>query len=133
MEALTAVHLFSFVPVVAFGGVIWFERHHRAGGHIRTVALFRSLVVMAVLGVFQTLAWVLRGGLPLVWPQLLLVSGSLYALALLLLEYSIHAQRIEESFQRINFFTDTNELDWLAGDLAYGQCCAAASIAICFG
>ena len=103
MEALTAVHLFSFVPVVAFGGVIWFERHRRTGGRIRTAALFRSLVIMAALGVFQTLAWAFRGGLPLDWPQLFVVSGSLYALALLLLEYSIHAQRIEESFLSQDF------------------------------
>ena len=103
MDALTAVHLFSFVPVLAVGGVLWFERRPRSGGRVRTVFLLRSLVVLGAVGVFQTFTWVFRGGLPLVWPQVFVLSSLLYALAFLLLEYSIHAQRIQESFLSQDF------------------------------
>lgn len=103
MDTVTLLHLFSFVPIVGFGSVLWFERRRRPGGQGRTVALFRSLAVMAVIGVMQTLTWVFREAVPFAWPQVFVLSGLLYFLALILLEYAIHAKRIAESFLSADF------------------------------
>ena len=98
MELFTYFHLFTFVPVVAVGGIFWFERMYRHGAQKRTLFLFLSLVILALTGVLQTMAWTLRGNLTFDWPQLFVLSSIMYFAAFLTLEYAIHVKRIEESF-----------------------------------
>ena len=47
MDLFNDFHLFSFLPVLAFGGVFWYERMHRQGAQKRTTYLFLSLVALA--------------------------------------------------------------------------------------
>lgn len=98
MELFNYFHLFSFLPVLAFGGVFWYERTQRHGAQKRTTYLFLSLMCLALVGVLQTTAWTFRGVMPFTWPQVFVLSGVLYFGALIFLEYAIHVKRIEESF-----------------------------------
>lgn len=98
MEMFNYFHLFSFLPVLAFGGVFWYERMQRHGAQKRTTYLFLSLLCLALVGVLQTLAWTYRAVMPFTWPQVFVLSGLLYFNALIFLEYAIHVKRIEESF-----------------------------------
>lgn len=98
MDALVVFQLFSFVPVLAFGGVFWYERLKRQGDQARTSLLLWSLVTLAAAGVVQSAAWVFREAVPFSWPQVYVLSSLLYFLALFLLEYAVHVKRIEESF-----------------------------------
>jgi sigma-B regulation protein RsbU (phosphoserine phosphatase) len=103
MELFNYFHLFTFVPVVAVGGIFWFERMYRHGAQKRTVYLFLSLVILAAVGVFQMMAWTLRDTFPADWAQLFVCSTILYYLAFLVLEYAIHVKRIDESFLSQDF------------------------------
>lgn len=98
MEMLNYFHLFSFLPVLAFGGVFWYERMHRHGAQKRTTYLFLSLLCLALVGVIQTGATTFAKEMPFTWPQVFVLSGILYFGALIFLEYAIHVKRIEESF-----------------------------------
>jgi sigma-B regulation protein RsbU (phosphoserine phosphatase) len=108
-------HLFSFLPVLAFGGVFWYERMHRQGAHKRTTYLFLSLVSLALVGLLQTLAWTFRSVMPVTWPQVLVLSGILYFIALMFLEYAIHVKRIEESFLLNDYRKEIKRLAIWAG------------------
>jgi|GEM_PF-1227637 len=103
MELFNYLQLFSFIPVLGFGGIFWFERMQRHGAQKRTTYLFLSLLTLAITGVVQTLAWTFRDVAPFLWAQVFVVSGLLYFLAFLFLEYAIHVKRIEESFLSTDF------------------------------
>ena len=110
MELLNAFHVFSFLPVVAFGGVIWYERMHRHGAQKRTNYLFLSLSALAVVALLQGVTWAFKTVLPFTWPQVFVLSGILYFLALIFLEYAIHVKRIEESFLSSDFHREVRRL-----------------------
>jgi len=121
VDRFTEFHLFSFLPVLAFGAVICYERWQRHGTQKRTVYLFYSLVALALAGLLQAVTWVLREPFPDTWPQVFVLSGILYFLALIFLEYAIHVKRIEESFLSVDFRREMRALRiWfaLAGVLA---------------
>lgn len=116
MEMFNYFHLFSFLPVLAFGGVFWYERMQRHGAQKRTTYLFLSLLCLALVGVLQTLAWTFRGVMPLTWPQVFVLSGILYFGALIFLEYAIHVKRIEESFLLTDYRKELmGMMPWAAG------------------
>jgi len=115
MELASLFQLFSFVPVLAIGGIFWYERMRRHGAQKRTTYLLLSLVALVLTGILQALAWAFRAEVPFSWPQVFVVSSLLYFLALLSLEYAIHVKRIEESFLGNDFFRGLRHLGlWLA-------------------
>ncbi|MEI8093303.1 MAG: SpoIIE family protein phosphatase [Spirochaetales bacterium] len=103
MDLLIDFHLFSFIPVIAIGGIFWAERMFRHGPQKRTNYLFLALLAIAAVGIAQTASWVMKDSWLLIWPQLLVASGVLYFLAFMFLEYAIHVKRIEESFLAVDF------------------------------
>jgi len=130
MDTLTLFHLFSFLPVLAFGGVFWFERLQRQGAQKRTFYLALSLGALALVGLLQAGAYLARGVVPLSWPQVYVLSGFLYFAALFALEYAIHVKRIEESFLGKDFNKEVTHLGlWfgLAGVVAVLVLVLAAS------
>lgn len=125
MELMNEFQLFSFLPALALGGLVWYERMHRHAGQKRTRYLAFSLVSLFLAAVIQTLAWVYRSAVPYAWPQVFVLSGLLYFSTLIFLEYAIHVKRIEESFLAKDF---RNELRTMAFWLA--PACLVAVIAL---
>ena len=115
MDLFNDFHLFSFLPVLAFGGVFWYERMHRQGAQKRTTYLFLSLIALALVGVVQTLAWTFRTVMPVTWPQVQVLSGILYFASFMFLEYAIHVKRIEESFLLNDYRKEIKRLAVWAG------------------
>ncbi len=100
MDALVDFHLFSFLPILAIGGTLWYERTRRHGTPKRTNLLLRSLAAITAVGVLQFAVWALK--VP-AWSQVFVLSGILYFMASFYLEYAIHVKRIEESFLTADF------------------------------
>ena len=121
MELFNAFHLFSYLPVMGFGFILWYERMRRQGAQKRTTYLLLSLVALGLSGVVQAAATIFQSVLPFTWPQVFVLSGILYFLALIFLEYAIHVKRIQESFLSGDFHREVRGLGhWfgLAGLLA---------------
>lgn len=107
MDALVDFHLFSFLPILAIGGTLWYERTRRHGTARRTNLLLRSLIAITAVGVLQFAVWALR--VP-AWSQVFVLSGILYFMASFNLEYAIHVKRIEESFLTGDFRREVRSL-----------------------
>jgi len=103
MELFNTFHLFSYLPVLAFGGIIWYERMRRQGAQKRTTYLLLSLAALTLSAMVQAAATLLQTSMPFTWPQVFVLSGIFYFLALIFLEYAIHVKRIQESFLSKDF------------------------------
>lgn len=98
-------HLFTFVPLVGLGGILWFERMLRHPSQKRTLFLFFSLVSLTFVGIFQVIAATFPALFPSVANYQVIASSLLgYFIAFTTLEYSIHCKRIDESFLDKDFF-----------------------------
>lgn len=97
-------HLFTFFSVIGIGVILWYERVARRGASARTLFLFLGLLLVTIVGIFQSFTQSFRELFPpTINFQILALSGFLFYLALVLLEYSIHARRIRESFLMPDF------------------------------
>ncbi len=97
-------HLFTFFAVIGIGVILWYERVARRGASSRTLFLFLSLLLITAVGIFQSFTQTFREIFPPTLNfQILALSGFLFYLAMVLLEYSIHARRIRESFLMPDF------------------------------
>lgn len=97
-------YLFNFFPVIGIGVILWYERVARRGASARTLFLFLSLLLVTLLGIFQAFTQSFREIFPPYLNfQILALSGFVYYLAMVLLEYAIHARRIRESFLMPDF------------------------------
>lgn len=104
LENFMLFHLFTFFPVIGIGVILWFERVSRRGSSSRTFFLFLSLILITVIGIYHAFSQSFRELFPpTINFQLLSSSGFMFFLALLTLEYSIHARRIRESFLMPDF------------------------------
>ena len=98
-------HLFTFIPLVGLGGILWFERMLRHPNQKRTLYLFFSLVVLTLIGIFQVITSTFHEVFPRFANfQIIATSLLAYFIAFTTLEYSIHCKRIDESFLSDDFF-----------------------------
>jgi sigma-B regulation protein RsbU (phosphoserine phosphatase) len=97
-------HLFTFFPVIGIGIILWYERVARRGASSRTLFLFFSLLIITMIGIFQAFTQSFKELFPPALNfQIIALSGFLFYIALVLLEYAIHARRIKESFLMPDF------------------------------
>lgn len=104
LELFNLFHLFTFIPLVGLGGILWFERMLRHPSQKRTLFLFVSLVFLTLVGIFQVFAATFQEAFPRTSNMQVIITSLLgYFLAFTSLEYSIHCKRIDESFLSADF------------------------------